>query len=64
MAQISLATPTQEGVLKLIEDHGGTIGDTRKIYPGSNEQDSFQQRAAWQQSLQGVLNSLTSREVS
>ena len=69
----SQASLSQEQVLQLLESNGGTIKDTRTLWHGASEkpswqdeaasEDFFKRRAAWQLSLQGVLSSLTSREV-
>jgi hypothetical protein len=74
MASSSQAVPSQEQLLQLVESHGGAIKDTRELWKSATEKPSwedeaaseeyFKRRAAWQLSLQGILNSLISREVS
>lgn len=65
--------PSQEELLLIIETVGGEITDTRTLWKGPQSvpetgnvkavEDVFRQRAEWQVALQGVLNSLKSREV-
>lgn len=68
------AVPSAEEILALLEAHGGKIDDTRALWtkPSGGEpagedekavEEYFRSRANWQLALQGVLNSLTSREV-
>lgn len=65
--------PTQEQLLQLIESNGGNIKDTRTLYKNDSSEPSnqdpkaideaFRKRADWQLGLQGILNSLKSREM-
>jgi hypothetical protein len=74
MTSPSPALPSQEELLKLIDDNGGIIKDTRDLWKSPTPKPSwedvtasdeyFNRRAAWQVSLTGVLNSLRSRDVS
>ncbi|KAE8233903.1 hypothetical protein CF326_g1061 [Tilletia indica] len=66
-----ITTPTQEQVLKLVnEAANGKIEDSRTLVAapaadaaGQDTGAAFKQRAQWQLTLQGVLNSLSSREM-
>lgn len=66
--------PGQEQLLQLIESSKGRIADSRTLWkdhgtaPGGGDdpkavEEYFRRRANWQLGLQGVLNSLKSREV-
>jgi hypothetical protein len=65
--------PSQEQLLQLLETHKGRIADSRTLWkeegsvPDGQDpklvEEHFRRRANWQLGLQGVLNSLKSREV-